>query len=66
MLACQTAATQQVPWLLDAKLAEMGAKLTKGPGPWQPHVEVDGKLVTGQNPASSTGVAEAAIKVASG
>jgi putative intracellular protease/amidase len=42
----------RAPWLLEDRLRERGADFTAGP-PWEPHVVVDGNLVTGQNPASS-------------
>jgi len=29
--------------------------------PWQPHLKVDGRLITGQNPASGTLVGEAIV-----
>jgi putative intracellular protease/amidase len=41
-----------VPFLLEDRLKERGGLYRKG-ADWTPHVEVDGKLVTGQNPASS-------------
>ena len=44
--------TEVVPFLLEDRLKERGALYSKG-ADWTPHVEVDGKLVTGQNPASS-------------
>lgn len=47
-----------VPFLLDAALAERGARHTKA-APFQPHVVRDGRLVTGQNPPSAAGVGEA-------
>ena len=46
--------------LLQSRLAELGARHS-GAGDWQPHVVTDGRLVTGQNPASSTGVAQAVL-----
>ncbi|MCY7396796.1 MAG: type 1 glutamine amidotransferase domain-containing protein [Nocardioides sp.] len=49
----------KAPWLLEARLREAGATFSSGE-PWAPFVVVDDKLVTGQNPASST---EAAQKV---
>jgi len=52
----------QVPKPLEASLADAGARYSKGE-PFKPRVEVDGRLVTGQNPASSTAVAEAAVRV---
>jgi putative intracellular protease/amidase len=54
--------TEAVPFLLQTRLEEQGGKHT-GAADWQPHVVTDGLLVTGQNPASSTGVAEAVLEV---
>jgi putative intracellular protease/amidase len=54
--------TDVVPFLLQSTLEERGAKHT-GAANWEPHVVVDGRLVTGQNPASATGVGEALVKV---
>jgi putative intracellular protease/amidase len=45
------------PWLLETRLRAGGAQVTGGPA-WQPHVVVDGNLITGQNPASGAAVAE--------
>jgi putative intracellular protease/amidase len=50
--------TAVMPFLLESKLVERGGKYSKS-GLWQPHVVTDGRLVTGQNPASATGVGEA-------
>ncbi|MGW5316999.1 type 1 glutamine amidotransferase domain-containing protein [Nocardia thailandica] len=44
-------------WLLQDRLADLGADFVEGP-PWEPNVVVDRTLITGQNPASSAGVAE--------
>src|SRR5664280_908163 len=41
-----------VPFLIEDRLKERGDLYSKG-ADWTPNVEVDGKLVTGQNPASS-------------
>jgi putative intracellular protease/amidase len=46
-----------VPFLLESTLIERGAEHTKAPN-FQAHVEVSDRLVTGQNPASATGVGE--------
>ncbi|KIF02131.1 dihydroxyacetone kinase [Streptomyces sp. RSD-27] len=54
--------TDVVPFLLQTALEERGAKHT-GADDFQVHVVVDGRLVTGQNPASATGVGEAVVKV---
>lgn len=51
-----------VPFMLETKLRAEGAHFISGEN-WKSHVEVDGKLVTGQNPASSTAVAEAIISL---
>ena len=41
-----------VPFWLEDRLKQRGAVYSNGVN-WAPHVQVDGKLVTGQNPASS-------------
>ncbi len=56
--------TEVVPFLLQTTLEKLGGKHS-GAADWQPHVVTDGRLVTGQNPASSTGVAEEVLKVLS-
>lgn len=43
-----------VPFLLSGTLRQRGALLKPAPN-WQPNVVVDGRLVTGQNPASAEG-----------
>lgn len=45
-----------VPFLLETKLRATGALYTSGPN-YISHIVVDGNIVTGQNPASSEGVA---------
>jgi putative intracellular protease/amidase len=52
--------SQVVPFLVQDMLLENGGKYSKGPD-WQPHVVTDGKLVTGQNPASSAAAARAVL-----
>jgi putative intracellular protease/amidase len=52
--------TGTVPFLLQSRLQELGATHT-GADNFQPHVVTDGRLVTGQNPASATGVAQAVL-----
>lgn len=49
-----------VPFLLQTRLEELGGKHTGAPN-FEPHVVTDQRLVTGQNPASATGVAEAVL-----
>ena len=51
-----------VPFLLQTALEERGARHTGAPD-FESHVVVDGRLATGQNPASSTGLAEAVVKI---
>lgn len=46
-----------VPFLLESSLAERGGRYERGPI-WAPFAVRDGRLVTGQNPASSRRVAE--------
>ncbi|CAB3828878.1 Protein/nucleic acid deglycase HchA [Achromobacter anxifer] len=50
-----------VPFLIEDELKQLGGLYTSGPD-WQPHVVSDGLLVTGQNPASSVGVANALLE----
>lgn len=51
-----------VPYLLEDLLKEKGGQYSKGDD-WAPYVVVDGKLVTGQNPASSEAVARAMLEM---
>jgi putative intracellular protease/amidase len=51
-----------VPFRLEARLKERGGIYSKAAN-WSPHVQVDGKLVTGQNPASSGPAAAALLKL---
>ncbi len=50
-----------VPFLLETMLKSRGA-MFKGKPNWQQNVQVDGKLITGQNPASAKYIAEEIIK----
>ena len=52
--------TAVVPFLLEDRLKERGGVYSKGAN-WGPYVQVDGKLVTGQNPSSSGPAAEALL-----
>jgi putative intracellular protease/amidase len=52
--------TKVVPFLVEAELKRLGGVYTKGPD-WAPYVLTDGKLVTGQNPASSEPAAQALL-----
>jgi putative intracellular protease/amidase len=54
--------TEVVPFLLEDRLKERGGVYSKGAN-WAPYAQVDGKLVTGQNPASSGPAAKALLKL---
>jgi putative intracellular protease/amidase len=54
--------TAVVPFLLEDRLRERGGIYSKTDN-WVPYVQVDGKLVTGQNPASSGLGAEELLKL---
>lgn len=51
-----------VPFLVEDMLREKGGLYEKGPD-WEPHVVIDGILVTGQNPASSEDTARALLSL---
>ena len=53
--------TKVVPFLVEDELIRLGAIYEKVAN-WQPFFVVDGRLITGQNPASSTVTAQALIK----
>jgi putative intracellular protease/amidase len=53
--------TDVVPFLVEDRLKELGGRYERAED-WQPHVVVDGLLITGQNPASSEGVADALLQ----
>lgn len=57
--------TKVVPFLVEDELKRLGGKFEKGPN-WQSFVVVDGHLITGQNPASSTEAAQTLLKSLSG
>lgn len=52
--------TDVVPFLIEDLFIAQGADYQKGPD-WAPFIVEDGKLITGQNPASSEGVAKALL-----
>jgi putative intracellular protease/amidase len=54
--------TNVVPFLVEDELKRLGGIFEKVPN-WQPFSIVDGRLLTGQNPASSTSAAEALLKL---
>lgn len=51
-----------VPFLLESRLCERGARFASA-DPFQEHVVTDGRLVTGQNPASARGVGERIVEL---
>ena len=53
--------TAVVPFLVEYMLTQHGGRFSKA-ADWQPHVVVDGLLITGQNPASSGPAAQALLK----
>ena len=60
----QAGLADKAPWLLESRLRESGARFSSGES-WAPHVVVDDRLVTGQNPASSTEAAQAVVRLLS-
>jgi putative intracellular protease/amidase len=56
--------TGVVPFLLEDELKAKGGNYTRGDD-WNAHVIIDGKLVTGQNPASSEEAARAVLELLS-
>src|SRR4029077_16293003 len=57
--------THVVPFLVEDELLQLGAVFEKKAN-CQPFAVVDGRLVTGQNPASSTSAAQALLKLMTG
>jgi putative intracellular protease/amidase len=54
--------THVVPFLVEDELMRLGATFEKVAN-WKPHAVVDGRLLTGQNPASSTLAAQELLKL---
>ena len=54
--------TKVVPFLVEDELKRLGGLYEKGRD-WGPYVQVDGNLITGQNPASSAPVANATLEL---
>lgn len=50
-----------MPFMLESKLIERGAFFEKS-GIWEPHITVDQRVITGQNPQSAKGLGEALLK----
>lgn len=51
----------KMPFLLESRLRELGANFVEKSN-WADHIEVDGHLITGQNPQSSDSIAKAVIE----
>jgi putative intracellular protease/amidase len=54
--------TAIVPFLVEDELVKLGGAYHRGPD-WLPYIEVDGRLITGQNPASSSLVAQRVLSL---
>ncbi|MHA6280616.1 type 1 glutamine amidotransferase domain-containing protein [Salinimicrobium sp. CAU 1759] len=54
--------TNVVPFLIEDKMNQLGANFSKGED-WSSYVLVDGKLITGQNPASSEKAARELLRL---
>ncbi|AHV96701.1 type 1 glutamine amidotransferase domain-containing protein [Paenibacillus sabinae] len=57
----QTTLDQYLPFLLESKIRDLGAIYVAAPN-WTSHYEVDGNLITGQNPQSTLAVTKAVIE----
>jgi putative intracellular protease/amidase len=57
----QAGLASKAPFLIEDRLVALGTGYTAAE-PFQPHVVVDGTLITGQNPSSSAGVAAELLK----
>ena len=57
--------TKVVPFLVEDELLRLGAIFEKK-AEWQPFSVTDGRLITGQNPSSSTSTAQALLKLMTG
>lgn len=58
----QVGKVKDIPFLLEDRISQLGGSYEKASEPWGAHVVVDGKLLTGQNPASAGPLAEAIAK----
>jgi putative intracellular protease/amidase len=54
--------TKVVPFLVEDELKRLGGLYAKGPD-WASFVQIDGNLITGQNPASSAPAASDLLKL---
>ncbi|KAF8420600.1 putative chaperone protein HSP31 [Tirmania nivea] len=60
----QVGLQEAVPFSLETELIKKGGKYEKASAPWGPHISVgrNGRMITGQNPASAEGIAELFLK----
>ncbi len=56
---------REVPFLLESKLMQEGGRVSVGAN-FTPYIKVDGNLITGQNPMSSTPAAQEVLKLLRG
>jgi len=54
--------TKDIPFLLEDRITALGGKYAKAAEAWGPKVVVDGRLITGQNPASAGPVGKEILK----
>jgi putative intracellular protease/amidase len=54
--------TKGVPFLVEDELKRIGGLYEKAPD-WQSFAIIDGRVITGQNPASSTAAAKALLSL---
>ncbi|CAL1538877.1 unnamed protein product [Lymnaea stagnalis] len=52
--------SEYMPFMLETRLVELGATFSKADN-WKENVVVDGRLITGQNPASSSSLGKAIV-----
>jgi len=55
--------TEVMPFVLEDRLREKSGAYVTADEPWGVKVVVDGRLITGENPASAKGAAEALAKL---
>jgi putative intracellular protease/amidase len=54
--------SSQMPFMLETEMIKRGAKFSNAK-PWKEKVVVDGRLITGQNPASASALGSQIVKV---
>ncbi|MCM3629892.1 type 1 glutamine amidotransferase domain-containing protein [Paenibacillus glycanilyticus] len=61
----ETGLAKYMPFLLESRFRELGASVIAAPN-WTDNVQVDGNLITGQNPQSAESAAKALIEMLEG